>query len=225
VPPQQVCTALEVEVSPSHAPTPRRAERVLRVAGAGQELPVQLPLDGGGVGHPLAHEDVDRLEAALVPCHLLAMYVVPAATGAGSPQISYGKRRQATCIGCIVHPCAAADIGYALCCAQPVPTKTSIVWKPHWSFTSFLAMRLRLCRRSTETRPLTMRLCRRSTEPRGVSSPWLRTAGAGTLAPGQSDPCNQLCRRPLSIMQNPFTGVQDSSHLGAQLRDNVRLRA
>jgi hypothetical protein len=123
------------------------------------------------------------------------------------------------------HVCAAADIGHALRRAQPVPTKTSIVWKPHWFSTSFLAMRLRLCRRSTETRPLTMRLCRRSTEPRGVSSPWLRTAGAGTLAPGRSDPCSQLCRRPLPIMRNPFTGVQDSSHLGAQLRDNVRLRA
>jgi hypothetical protein len=70
VPLQQVCSMLEVAASPSHAPTPRRAERVLRVAGAGQELPVQLPLHGGCVGHPLAHEDVDRLEAALVPCHL-----------------------------------------------------------------------------------------------------------------------------------------------------------
>jgi hypothetical protein len=63
---------------------------------------------------------------------------------------------------------------------------------------------------------LPMRLCRRSTEPRGVSSSWiaqqvlLRRVGLT-----RSDPCSQLCGRPLSIMRNPFAGVQDSSHLAA----------
>eukprot|EP01047_Picozoa_sp_COSAG01_P038544 COSAG01_NODE_3133_length_6533_cov_117.587842_3_plen_245_part_00 len=152
VPPQHVCTALEIEASPSHAPTPRRTERVLRVAGAGQELPVQLPLDGGGVGHPLAHEDVDRLEAALVPCRLLAdaAAAAPQKHGAVPPALAQPPQ--------VRYSWSCSFRSMAVASGIHMPTKTSIVWKPHWSYTPFLT-----------------RLCRRSTEPRGVSSSWIRT--------------------------------------------------